>query len=388
MNDCSPTALLDPPQIKRAAMSETAIAASPEPTWIRRGHIPGLDGLRAVAVLMVLLTHAFQSVGFPDWPAVKYIARQGVIGVDIFFVISGFLITTLLVRELERDGSVQLKRFYLRRFLRIIPAYVCLMLVLAIFQWCGYYQLKARDWIGAATYTTNFLYKPSWELGHSWSLSVEEHFYLLWPFVLSAGGVAAGWRVGLICVVVCWMIRAGIAFGLSTLILPADSEWDVTRCALMAENWTFTRLDTITMGSLLALGCRTANGRVWLDRLTTPEMFWVWLVTFYTSIVLSESSKYLLCVAYTLNAVCIALLMWGLIQSKGLAPRILRNPLLTAIGYGSYSIYLWQQLFIHPRQPGWIHEFPQNVVLALGAAALSFWVIERPLNQWKDKVAG
>jgi len=359
-----------------------------EPGWIRRGQIPGLDGLRAVAVLSVLATHTFQTHGFPDWPIVKYVAHQGSIGVDIFFVISGFLITTLLVRELERDNQIQLKRFYLRRFLRIMPAYGALLITVAACQAVGYFHLQPRDWIGAVTYTSNFLHHPSWELGHSWSLSVEEHFYLIWPFVLFAGGVVAGWRVALACLIACWAIRCGVAFGVVQRWFPSDSIWaDVSWTSQMAENWTFTRLDTITMGSLFALVCRSQPGRAWLDWLTRPNVVWIYFAILCTSIAMSRSAKFTLCIAYTLNALCIALLMWGLIQSRGMALRVISNPLLRAIGLGSYSIYLWQQLFVHPRHDGWIHMFPQNVFLALGAACLSYWLIERPINQLKDKVA-
>ena len=375
------------PKIDHSAerMSATQRAT---PAWIGRGHIPGLDGLRAVAVLMVVMTHCVQTVGFPDWPLIKQIGLRGAIGVDVFFAISGFLITTLLVRELERDGEIGLKRFYLRRFLRIMPAYIGLMVAVAVCQRFEYFQMQSRDWIGALTYTTNFLFHPSWELGHSWSLSIEEHFYLLWPFVLYVGGSVLGWRVGIACVISCWLIRCGIAFGLLSKIFPAGSELaNVTYCAQMAESWTFTRMDTITMGSLLALACRTSNGRAWLDRLTEPEMLWIYLITVCVSIALSQSGKYMLCVAYTLNGTCIALLMWGAIQSKGVVRRVLSNRLLKVIGLGSYSIYLWQQLFIHPRHAGWIHEFPQNIAFAMGAAFLSYWLIERPMNRLKDRVA-
>lgn len=394
MTDNAGILLEDPPNLEEidwnvAPTRLTVAAPEPEPLWIRRGHIPGLDGLRAIAVLMVLLTHAHQTAGFPDWPAVKSICHHGAAGVDVFFVISGFLITTLLVRELERKDQIQLKRFYLRRFLRIMPAYVALMAAVAVGQCLGNFRLQSRDWIGAATYTTNFLYHPSWELGHGWSLSIEEHFYLLWPFVLYAGGVAWGWRIGLVWLAVCWLIRCGIAFGLSKLIFPPESIWSDTRwCSMMAETWTFTRLDTITMGSLLALASRTVNGRACLNRVTGPGMLWVYFIMFCISLSLSSSSKYNLCVAYSLNAICIALLIWGLVQSRGVARCILNSAILKAIGLGSYSIYLWQQLFVNPHGDGWIQMFPQNLVLALGAAALSYWLIERPMNQLKDRVAG
>ena len=358
------------------------------PTWVKRGQIPSLDGLRAVSVALVVMAHAFQTQGFPDIPILKMLFLQGIIGVDVFFVISGFLITTLLCREFEDHGQLQLKRFYLRRFLRIVPVYCCLLLVVALWQASGQIQLGTRDWIAAATYTTNFLYRPSWELGHVWSLSIEEHFYLLWPFVLYCTGIRWGRRIGISWLVGCWLIRCTIAFGLTTRFFPADSPWaDQSLCALMAETWTFTRMDTITMGSLLALCSRTHQGRVWLNQHTQPNQLWMAFLVLCLSIAMTTSSKYNLCVGYSLHAVCICMLVWGAVQAQGLIRNALNSRLLMTIGYASYSIYLWQQLIVHTRRHGWIHEFPQNILLTMAAAIISFWLIERPMNRLKNWLA-
>lgn len=354
---------------------------SPAPDWLDRGQIPGLDGLRAVAVILVLLVHSEQTPGFPAW--LRPLAYEGHLGVDVFFVISGFLITTLLAREIDRRGKTDLKRFYLRRFLRIVPAYAALLAVVAVSQYAGYVRLQSRDWIGALTYTSNFLYHPSWELGHTWSLAVEEHFYLVWPAVLFVAGFAGGWRAAIGCIVGCCALRCFIALLLPRFISPSDASYYAAFC----ENWTFTRLDTISMGCVLALASRSDAWRDLLDRITRPAWLLLWLATIVASLQLGRSGKFHLCASYSLEALCIAMLIWGCLRSDGFLRRILSNPLLTTIGVGSYSIYLWQQLFIHPRLDGWIHQFPQNVVLAMGMAWFSFWVIERPFNQLKDRMA-
>lgn len=386
------TAVLEPPPRivpEPVPLCATDTDTDRAPAWIHGGHIPGLDGLRAVAVLMVLAAHMYQTVGFPDWPHFKLLCRQGANGVDIFFVISGFLITTLLAREIDREGQIDLKKFYLRRSLRIIPAYFALVLVVAVLHQVGYVTMRPRDWIGALTYTSNFYYRPSWELGHSWSLAIEEHFYLLWPFVLYAGGIRWGWRVGVFWLVACALIRIGIALGVPAHLFPVGSFYhETSNCSAMAEVWTLTRLDTITMGSLLALLCRSDKGRAWLDRWTTPKRMWLFLGIFCLSLVLCRSGKYTLCASYTVNGFCIAMLIWGMIRSEGVMRAILNNRWLRAIGLGSYSLYLWQQLFINPHHAGWVHQFPQNMFFAVGAACLSFWLIERPMNRLKDRVAG
>ena len=388
----SNTTLLDPPSqgsdCELTHRNDLETVRAERPNWLHRGQVPGLDGLRAIAVLLVVMTHAHHSNGFPESPLLNYVFHEGHIGVDIFFVISGFLITTLLVREFDRDGKINLKRFYTRRFIRIIPAYACLLTVVAIAQRLGYFDLKPRDWIGALTYTTNFLYKPSWELGHSWSLSVEEHFYMLWPFVLYFGGIKAGWRFGVGCMVVCCLLRTAIAFGVPALIFPAGTTLhDVSYCARMAENWTFTRLDTISFGCVLALASRSDRWRDWLDRFTNPEMMWIYLVAFCVSLTFTQSSKYNLCASYTLNGFLIAMMIWGCIRSEGTLKRILSIPLFVAVGHASYSIYLWQQLSINPRLSGWIHRFPQNVPLAIAVGFTFYWILEKPLNRLKDRIA-
>ncbi len=362
----------------------SSVSESSVPDWLDRGQIPGLDGFRAIAVILVLMCHCVNTRGFPQWPLLRTIADHGKLGVDIFFVISGFLITTLLARELERRGRVNLKRFFVRRSLRIIPAYGALLAVVAICQYAGKLHLESRDWIAALTYTTNAIHNPSWDLGHTWSLAVEEHFYLLWPVALFAGGLAGGWRMALGCIASCWCVRCFIALILPRFVSAADALY----YASMSENWTITRLDTISMGCLLALACRSDDWRRWLDRITRPRLLVLYFAMICASLAVGkDSTKFHLCVSYTLNAACVALLMWGMIRSEGVARRVFANPILTTIGVGSYSIYLWQQMFIHPLQIGWIHRFPQNIVLAFAAASLSYWIVERPLNRLKDRIA-
>ena len=188
----------------------------------------------------------------------------------------------------------------------------------------------------------------------------------------------------LACVIGCWSLRCFIALVLPSFVAPADASF----YAAFAENCTFTRLDTISMGCLLALAARSDGWRRCLDRLTRPALMLAYFAAICVAVTLGASAKFYLCVYYSFTAACIALLTWGLIRSEGLAGRILSHRILTTIGVGSYSIYLWQQLFIHPKQSGWIHAFPQNIVLSLGAASLSYWIIEQPFNRLKNRLAG
>ncbi|HTJ13067.1 MAG TPA: acyltransferase [Dinghuibacter sp.] len=145
-----------------------------------KAKLPSLNGLRALSILFVLIGHTeLKSLHLSGDPA------GAQIGVTIFFIISGFLITYLLMREEQAsDGRVSLKDFYIRRAFRIFPVYYTLLLVYLILQVLGFLQFTTASWISSLTYTKYVNPRWSeWETGHLWSLSVEEQFYLVWPAV-------------------------------------------------------------------------------------------------------------------------------------------------------------------------------------------------------------
>jgi peptidoglycan/LPS O-acetylase OafA/YrhL len=150
--------------------------------FLARRHFRALDGLRCIAIVAVVWHHAHQAQGETGgWP----IAGHGFLGVDLFFVLSGFLITTLLIRERTRTGTIGLKNFYVRRTLRIFPPYYAILLGLALF--LGFVRPDAtmkgaffRELPWCLTYTTNWV-EPTTLLSITWSLAAEEQFYLVWP---------------------------------------------------------------------------------------------------------------------------------------------------------------------------------------------------------------
>jgi peptidoglycan/LPS O-acetylase OafA/YrhL len=294
------------------------------------------------------------------------------VGVDIFFVISGFLITTLMLRERERTGGLNVRGFYARRLFRIVPAYVALLVTVLVLTMFGAAQLGARDWVAATTYTVNFLHKPAWEVGHAWSLSIEEHFYLAWPLLMAAALPLAR-RAALACLALC--------FGLRWVILLAFPQY-----TQMAELWTFTRIDAIATGCVLAFLACDPRWRARLDRLSDSNLTLLAVgLCLAGSLALSASAKFGVGVAYSLNAVCIAILLWAAVRRSGSrVGRILNHWTLQSIGVASYSLYLWQQLFLDHGQTGFVHRFPQNVVFAVIAAVLSYRLIERPFLALKQ----
>ena len=151
-----------------------------------------INGLRAISIFLVLTHHFILQYNilknFKDvrWmgPILKLL-NDGQLGVNVFFVISGFLITSLLLQEEAKTKRVSLKNFYIRRTLRIFPAYYFLLLVYFILQLLGYIHISNQAWLTSVTYTKYFNWSADWYTRHAWSLSIEEHFYILWPLIFN-----------------------------------------------------------------------------------------------------------------------------------------------------------------------------------------------------------
>ena len=138
--------------------------------------IPSLDGLRAISISLVVVGHLAYAGRAPH-----FLSLYANLGVRIFFVISGYLITSILLREYSRTGTISLRDFYIRRAYRIFPAACCFIFVIVLFYWR---MLRWYDIGAALLYLVNFDFVRPWIIGHLWSLSVEEQFYFLWPSVL------------------------------------------------------------------------------------------------------------------------------------------------------------------------------------------------------------
>src|SRR5579862_2423913 len=139
--------------------------------------IPSLDGVRAISITLVILSHLVQ------WKHVslRVLGNYGELGVHVFFVLSGYLITKLLLQEYDRSSTISLQDFYVRRAFRIFPAALVFFVIAGIFFW---HQMRWYHLATALFYVANMDVTRPWMFGHLWSLSIEEQFYLLWPFVL------------------------------------------------------------------------------------------------------------------------------------------------------------------------------------------------------------
>jgi peptidoglycan/LPS O-acetylase OafA/YrhL len=352
--------------------------ADGDPSWLRRGRIPCLDGLRAISILIVLFGHAGGTQGFPRRLG-RVLDQRGALGVDVFFAISGFLITLLLMREWGKTNTISIKGFYIRRTLRIIPAFAAFLLAMAVAGQMGWVTIPAADWLFSLTYTMNFATEPGWDLRHMWSLSIEEQFYVAWPLtMLLLGPRRAKWAV-------VGTLLAAPLFRLATyLFLP--------QYLSEANKWTPLRIDYIAAGCVLALLAMEGNPLLrsaasrpgW----TIPLLFASTCGLLVSIFLVQKSSLFKWSVGFSLKAVFIAAIIWICANaSRSLVGRLLESRPLVFLGVLSYSLYLWQQPLFNPEQSAWPCRWPANLLLVLGIALASYYLIERPFLRLKDRAA-
>lgn len=364
--------------MKAAPVSAEPIqTASPQP---RPAHdIPSLDGLRALSIGLVILSHTKTLLPGPIAHSglFRYIVGGGLHGVQIFFVISGYLITTLLLREFNRSGTVSFKRFYARRALRIFPAFYIYFAVLAILWLIGVIPEHWPTYLAAATYTFVYLPNPQgWYVVHAWSLSIEEQFYLLWPALLVfAHRRHKSASLAIFIIAVMPIVRV-----LLNLTLPNPERAIVTSSSA----------DTLMTGCLLALlrvhpAWQRFHNR-FINAWTALGMLAIGFVAIpYLSAKLTEGIVGILTVALgnTISSLCIGGILVYVVENRhSLAGRFLNLQLVRHIGVISYSLYLWQQLFTGDP----IHMRPYVYLLILAAAELSFWLIEKPVMHLRKRL--
>jgi peptidoglycan/LPS O-acetylase OafA/YrhL len=345
------------------------------------GYVPALDGMRGVAIIAVLGFHA-------EVPFLK----GGFIGVDIFFVLSGFLITSLLIQEYSIYKTIRLRNFYLRRILRLAPALIFLLLVFLILSTLFLDPNKARSNLIDAL--ISFFYLSNWArafnlhppdfLAHTWSLAIEEQFYILWPplLILLLRYVSSSRRifqmtVGL--VVFAWLLRVG-------LILTGSS---IERL----YNGLDTRADTLLAGCALAivLSCNllteTRQQKIahWF-RYITPLTA---ILLVYLSVALRWRNPQLYYWMLVLIEVLVVILILDIFVSpKSRLRTFLAVSPLVWIGKISYGLYLWHLpifLTLKLQGYGWLQIALIGTLLTFTIAFLSYFLIERPCLKLKQR---
>lgn len=328
--------------------------------------IPCLDGLRAISICGVLFAHSQGTQGFPVVKAFKWLGDLGNLGVRVFFVISGYLITHLLIQEFRLAGRISLKGFYIRRAFRIFPAFYVFLGCVALLTLAGLVALSWVDLAYAGTYTINFIERKSWVVGHLWSLSVEEQFYLLWPMCVVGLGWSRATKLTLALLILCPFLRIT-----SYYFLPASQ-------GLITKAFP-TICDTIATGCALAcLRGRLSASPRYLAFLKSPWFLLVPVLVLASNAYASHTRPDLI-VGHSIRNLGIGLCLdWCLRNPLSLMGKILNWSPLVWMGTLSYSLYLWQQIFLNRNSDAFFCIFPLNVFLAFALAVISYYVIEKP----------
>lgn len=345
--------------------------------------LPSLDGLRAISILGVLYAHLTITPNFSFTNNVvvhfflSFIAGDN--GVNIFFVISGFLITTLLLSEEKKFNAISLKGFYIRRIFRILPVYFSFLLVVFL---CRYYDwvkdLEAYSFIAPLTFTTGVLpVNTGWTLGHTWSLSVEEQFYLLWPFTVFFLKTLQQRNVVLLTALLVIPFLRTVYY-----YLTQDS---------MYYNF-FVRGDAIVLGCLLAVN-KIAAARFFKNRNLIRFVLLFTAALYYAVHYFSTHQLYgfvTVPLGILIHAFFAAMLIIGYVilpNTRSIIYATLNNRILVFIGVLSYSLYIWQQFFLQKAitvSSSW-KSYPINIVLVFITAICSYYFLEQPFLRLRKK---
>ncbi len=332
---------------------------------------PALDGLRGVAILLVLLSHAHAPL-----------FSGAFFGVDLFFVLSGFLITSLLLIEHRTNGRFQYWRFYRRRFFRLMPAlalFLAVYCLLAPLIWPGLddvYQDAVVSLLYLADYGIAFFDSPN-TLLHMWSLSVEEHFYLIWPPLLALllrycrGAV---WRPIALLYLLSWVWRIF---------------WVVQGQQFYEIFFRFdTRVSGLLAGALLAaLMVEKPQCIDWL-RAHMPYAMWLPLAIALL-LQLAWDNQGAMVWGLTVVELGTVVLLVATQQRDGLVFQMLNLPILVRLGTLSYGIYLWHYPVVRYLRAefAWPVVVVAGLALSSALAALSFYTLERWAMRYRDNMS-
>lgn len=328
---------------------------------------PALDGLRAIAIMLVIATHCY----------VPGLAG-GYFGVDLFFVLSGFLITRLLVDEFGAHGRIDLPGFYLRRMLRLSPPLMLMLIAYLAVAPTLWPQYDLSTHVGDAAlagfyladYARAFWLHPK-VLGHSWSLAVEEHFYLVWPFAV------------LLLTRFKWRTRIALLIGLYLL----TTAWRVFEYERLGWDAAYFRFDTRTsglvLGSLLGIGLPRL-GKI-PEGTANAAGFFACAVLFGCLGISGWEAPWDLTWTLCLVEIAAAALIVAASVQRSWVSALLSAPPLVGLGIISYGVYLWHYpaaLVLRGVLP-WYETLPLVLAFSLAAATASYLIVERPLQRYR-----
>jgi len=332
--------------------------------------------MRALSILLVFVSHAWLGHIVP-----------GGLGVTVFFFISGFIITRLMLAEYKREDAIDIRAFYVRRFFRLTPALVVYVLFCLLAMWVVGARVRGIELAAVFFYFANFyeifvgfgVGEPLYPLGITWSLAVEEHYYFVYPllFTLLAAHTRRFLSVLIVtCVLVlCWRIYLDVIVGLDPL--HADRIY----------KGTDTRFDSILYGAIFALLLdRVPRAAAFLAR---PAVFFAGLALLLITL-LVRHPVFQETIRYSLQGIAIMAMTSVAVFRPGIIQRLLSAPLLTYIGRISYSLYLYHWLVLglvnhYLADQSYVLRFLVLAVVSVAASHLSYHFVEIPGQQLRTR---
>ena len=363
-------------------------------------YLQRLDGIRGLAITLVFFAHSSFLLSPNGWQGfLKRLSGFGGLGVELFFVLSGFLITRILLGS--KDSAHYFSRFYLRRSLRIFPIYYLFLgiVFLGIHRWfpaeTGASELSSANPLPYLFYVSNFTQGMGVGdpyLSHLWSLSVEEQFYAVWPFIVRF--CAKKWLVA-VAVLLCVLSQA-FRFQADIIGVPFE----------IVHRWTPFSLDALMAGALLGIGTWKRDG-FYFSKISYGVLGWASASTFVAYVCTSLTWPRVQIPAFTGRVpLLILFVIWILVcinDSQAISSRFFNMRWLRQIGKISYGIYIWHVIVLRllgdvaHRQigqlPGWLASCSGPIVAVLLAltsvlvAQLSWVLVEQPFLALKNKLS-
>jgi peptidoglycan/LPS O-acetylase OafA/YrhL len=350
--------------------------------------IRSLDGLRAIAVLLVLIKHSYTYLPYviSESPLFLFISNSD-LGVKIFFVLSGYLITRLLIAEKDKTGTVNIKRFYISRALRIFPIFYLYIFIVIILKFFFYDEVGDNYWavIFVGLFLWNYKHLFSFTssgndiqyLGHYHTLAMEEQFYLLWPFFFSKTS-----KQKLIKILIGLVLLIPVIRVLTYFFMPASRG----QIGMMLQ----TGGDAILTGCLAALLENNTSFKERFFRHIHNKLliYFTILFIFFISPIIRFHFKgaYDLTIGMTLNNLFLIVFLFWCVNVPSFFSRVLNSYVFVGIGLISYPLYLWSPFFIvELEDKSWVQQSPQNFIIVFLVAIISYNLIEKPILRLKRK---
>jgi len=344
---------------------------------LKNKYLPSLNGLRGISIILVVMSH------LPKYDNDIYLKIfNGHLGVNIFFCLSGFLITTLCIKEKELSGTISLKLFYIRRALRIFPVAYLYLAVLFLINSIFHLDIAKFQFVAAMFYLTNLSYFRShnftWFTGHYWSLAVEEQFYLIFPFILKKSSNTF------------YYVLIFIVFILPVFCALQEFFPRINNSVLYAFTHYFIKFQSISVGCLFSIITFKEGFNNTFFNFIQSYKVPLNILAFFLIFYLGYDDF------YSLKAICVNLVISFLTSyiiisnvpiNNDIVYKLLNNKQISFIGILSYSIYIWQQIFTSgsDKLPAFLVTLPFNIAFIIITPLLSYFFYEKYFLSLKNK---